>query len=79
MDPDNLSGGLWDPSKTWNRVHGDTKSSVGGKYHIETMLDSRSIYIAKVVGSDVRYEWPAESLAPTFNDVYTQLKSEAGV
>ncbi|KAF2771427.1 hypothetical protein EJ03DRAFT_29236 [Teratosphaeria nubilosa] len=40
---------LWEPYKTWHRVHGDGKSSTGGKYHMETMKTSNGKYKAKIV------------------------------
>ncbi|KAI4210729.1 MAG: hypothetical protein LQ351_006404 [Letrouitia transgressa] len=46
-----LSGGRWAPPKTWNRVHGNGKSSSEGQFHIETMKDSTGRYIAKIVGT----------------------------
>lgn len=51
MNVDNLSGGGWDPKATWHRVHGDTKSSVGGAFHMETMLTSNGEHKIKLVSS----------------------------
>ncbi|KAL8910866.1 MAG: hypothetical protein Q9172_007775 [Xanthocarpia lactea] len=45
-----LTGNLLDPAKKWNQIHGDRKSQSGGRYHVETMKDSRGKYLAKRVG-----------------------------
>ena len=72
-----MSGGKWAPAKQWNRVHGDGKSTTGGAYHIETMLDSGGNYIAKIVGAS-----PAETVTiatkgsqePSFQKIVDELK-----
>lgn len=75
---ENLSGGRWSPAKQWNRVHGDTKSSTGGAYHIETIKDSNDDYRAKVVGAtDSSPVTIAEAGAaePSFQDIVDKLKA----
>jgi hypothetical protein len=81
MDYNNLSGGGWDPAKTWLRVHGDTKSSVAGKFHMETMLASNGDFNAKIVGADVQTTVaPAGTKPPpTLPDVAAALRAKAGV
>lgn len=46
-----MSGGGWSPDRQWNRLHGDTKSTTEGNYHIRTMKDSSGAFIAKIVGA----------------------------
>ncbi|KIK64213.1 hypothetical protein GYMLUDRAFT_40503 [Collybiopsis luxurians FD-317 M1] len=53
MNYDNLSGGGWVPAATWLRVHGDTKSSVKGKFHMETLKATNGECKAKIVGANV--------------------------
>jgi hypothetical protein len=81
MNYNNLSGGGWDPQRTWLRVHGDTKSSVGGKFHMETMLDANGRYIAKIVGANIQVVVaPAGTVPPpTLPQVAAALRAEAGV
>lgn len=81
MDYNNLSGGGWDPPRTWLRVHGDTKSSVGGKFHMETMLAANGDFIAKIVGANVQaIVAPAGTHPPpTLPTVAAALRAAAGV
>lgn len=77
---DNLSGGGWDPAKTWLRVHGDTKSSVGGAFHIETMKAANGDFNAKIVGADIQTTVaPAGHAPPTLKEVAIALRAAAGV
>jgi len=81
MDYTNLSGGGWSPKKTWLRVHGDTKSSVNGAFHMETMQASNGDYVAKLVGSAISniIVASAGSVPPTLPAVAAALRSAAGV
>jgi len=80
MEPNNLSGGGWDPAKTWLRVHGDTKSSVGGAFHMETMKASNGDFKAKLVGANVEcVVATAGSTPPTLQAVAAALQTAAGV
>jgi len=80
IDTASITTGLWDPAKQWNRWHGDGKSTTGGAYHIETMLDSNGVHKAKVVGpgggTAVSAEWAAGS-NPSVVDVVKSLKANA--
>lgn len=62
-------------------MHGDTKSSTGGTFHIETMKDTNGIYIAKIVGapdsSPVTIA-AADAAEPTLQDVVEKLRVEFG-
>ncbi|KAF5345013.1 hypothetical protein D9758_010432 [Tetrapyrgos nigripes] len=76
----NLSGGGWEPEKTWLRVHGDTKSSVKGVFHMETMKASNGDFKAKIVGANVEtVVATAGSPPPTLPEVAAALKTAAGV
>lgn len=46
-----MSGGGWSPDRQWNLLHGDTKSTTEGNYHIRTMKHSNGAFIAKIVGA----------------------------
>ena len=76
---EDLSGGLWNPEKEWNRVHGDRKSIIDGKYHIETMKDSSGKYIAKIAGAPASSPViiaEAGEAPPSFQDVVDGLKAK---
>ncbi|KAK7452768.1 hypothetical protein VKT23_012169 [Stygiomarasmius scandens] len=80
MNYDNLSGGGWSPEKTWLRVHGDTKSSVKGTFHMETMKASNGEFKAKIVGANVEAIVAAKGAnPPTLKDVAAALRKAAGV
>ncbi|KAF2659115.1 hypothetical protein K491DRAFT_712891 [Lophiostoma macrostomum CBS 122681] len=38
----------WEPAGTWHRVHGDGKSSTGGRFFTQTILGSDGKYQARV-------------------------------
>ena len=65
--------GSWEPAGTWNRIHGDGKSTTGGKFHLETMTASNGTYKVRLVGSDITLEY---ATAPSFNTIVTDLKAK---
>ena len=82
IDVSKVTSGLWDPTKQWNRLHGDGKSTTGGAYHIETMHGSDGVYKAKVVGPggapSVQASWPADTHPPpSVSTVIAGLKANA--
>ncbi|KIK67528.1 hypothetical protein GYMLUDRAFT_238803 [Collybiopsis luxurians FD-317 M1] len=81
MNHDHLSGGGWSPEKTWLRVHGDTKSSVKGKFHMDTMKASNGDFIARIVGADVQtiVAKAGTNPPPTLKQVAQELRTAAGV
>ena len=48
LDPKGMTG-AWEPVGEWKRLHGDCKSSAGGKYHIQTMQTSSGKFKVKVM------------------------------
>ncbi|KAI1796100.1 hypothetical protein LXA43DRAFT_1057876 [Ganoderma leucocontextum] len=82
IDVSKVTSGLWDPTKQWNRLHGDGKSTTGGAYHIETILGSDGVFKAKVVGpggsAKVEASWPAgTNPKPSVAAVIAALKAKA--
>ncbi|KAM5534806.1 hypothetical protein V8D89_011522 [Ganoderma adspersum] len=82
IDPTKITTGLWIPTKQWNRLHGDKKSTTGGTYHMETIHGSDGVYKAKVVGpggtTSLEVQWPAATKpAPDPAVVIAALKAKA--
>jgi hypothetical protein len=70
--------GSWSPKATWHRVHGDGKSSTGGKWHMEIMETSDKKYKVKVVEGKKsldKYNLEYES-QPSFETIVSDLKSK---
>jgi hypothetical protein len=69
--------GNWTPDGHWNRIHGDGKSSTGGKWHMETMKTSEGAYKVKVVENDsttvVTLDYGSE---PSFETIVADLKAK---
>lgn len=66
--------GRWDPAGTWNPLHGDGKSTTGGKFTMATMKTSAGQYRVKVMddGAEIHLlEYPAE---PEFDTIVADLK-----
>ena len=65
--------GTWDPAGRWHRIHGDGKSTTGGKFHLETMTTSTGGYKVRLVGSDVTLDY---STKPSFATIVGDLKAK---
>ena len=65
--------GSWVPIGAWNRIHGDGKSTTGGKFHMETMATSDGQYKVRLVGSDIVLTYASE---PEFETIVDDLKSK---
>lgn len=76
-----MSGGGWSPDGQSNLLHGDTKSTTEGNYHIRTMKDSNGVFIAKIVGapdsSPVTIA-AAGAAEPSLQEVVDALKAKFG-
>ncbi|THH07994.1 hypothetical protein EW146_g9135 [Bondarzewia mesenterica] len=74
MDIDDLSGG----QRPGCALHGDTKSSVGGIFPMETKKASNGTMLRNwsdiPVAAAPRLQWP-----PSLKDVVEKLKKELGV
>ena len=71
--------GNWDPKKTWNRIHGDGKSTTGGKFHMKTMHDSKGKYQVKLVEGDKTIYTKVYDEEPTFGTIVTDLRNDYNV
>lgn len=72
--------GNWTPAGTWRRIHGDTKSSTGGKWHMETMTTSTqpAKYKVKLV-EDASTIWTKEyDSEPTFEKIVEDVQAAKG-
>ena len=70
--------GNWTPSGVWHRIHGDCKSTTGGKWHIETMTTSKGTYKIRVIegGSSIyTKEYASE---PDFSTIVSDLQADLG-
>ncbi|CAG7556344.1 unnamed protein product [Fusarium equiseti] len=79
LDPKKMTGN-WAPAGTWRRIHGDTKSSTGGKWHMETMTTSTqpAKYKVKLV-EDAAAIWTKEyDSEPTFETIVEDVQAAKG-
>lgn len=65
--------GNWEPVGTWRRIHGDGKSTTGGKFHLETMATSDGKYKVRLVESDIVLTYES---VPEFGTVVEDLKAK---
>lgn len=74
--------GEWEPVGEFTRIHGDCKSTTGGKYHIEIMKSTEGKYIAKIVGapdnSPVEIDDENATVEPSMARVASVLKAKFG-
>ena len=71
--------GNWVPAKAWHRIHGDGKSTTGGKYHMETILDSSGKYKVKLVQDDSTLHTLEYDAEPSLETIVTDMKTAYGV
>ena len=67
--------GNWEPKKKWHRLHGDKKSTTGGKWHMETMHGSDGKYKVKLVEDSNTLEYDEE---PTYETIVRDVKAAYG-
>lgn len=75
--------GSWKPVGTWHRIHGDSKSTTGGKWHMETMTTSQdpaTYYKVRLIedGNSVwTEEWKTKS-EPSFESIVLSVQAARG-
>ncbi|KAF5634183.1 hypothetical protein F52700_5903 [Fusarium sp. NRRL 52700] len=72
--------GTWSPGGTWHRIHGDCKSTTGGKWHMETMKTSSKPpkYKVKLIENDSTI-WSREyDSEPSFETIVTDVQAAKG-
>ncbi|KAH6867725.1 hypothetical protein B0T10DRAFT_502159 [Thelonectria olida] len=87
LEADSMTGS-WTPAGTWHRIHGDCKSTTGGKWHMETMTTKPkkkkdgttepSTYKVKLIedGSSI---WTNEySSEPSFEVIVNDVQADLG-
>lgn len=93
IKPSAITQAMWDPTETWNKVHGDSKSVISkakkstgkvAKFGTRTQKDSQGRYLAKVVVNDKEQRKfivvaQAGAAEPTAKDVVDALKNDYGV
>lgn len=78
LNPASMTGN-WKPEKTWHRIHGDTKSSTGGKWHMETMRDSAGKFRVKLVEDNTSIHSLSYDAEPSFATIVHDMKEWRGV
>lgn len=72
--------GIWQPEKEWHRIHGDGKSTTGGKFRMEIMLNSNKKYVVKLVENSSTIDWTKEYITePDFETIVQDIKTYYGV
>lgn len=70
--------GVWTPTGTWHRVHGDGKSTTGGKFHLETMTKSAGGCSVRVVSGGKGVATLEYQSQPSFETIVADLQREHG-
>ncbi len=72
--------GSWTPSGTWHRIHGDCKSTTGGRWHLETMTTSDGGYKVRLMdnGSTHTTKQYTGKEPPSFSQIVEDLQKDLG-
>ncbi|KAE8440861.1 hypothetical protein EG329_006378 [Mollisiaceae sp. DMI_Dod_QoI] len=77
LDADSMTGN-WTPAGAWHRIHGDGKSTTGGKWHMETMNTSKGTYKVKIVEDGTTLETLEYDSEPSFSTLVDDMQSALG-
>lgn len=71
--------GSWVPIGKWNRIHGDGKSTTGGKFHMETIHDSTGKFKVKLVEDRSTIKTLEYGTQPSFELIVADLRKAYGL
>ncbi|KAF9772124.1 hypothetical protein IL306_010182 [Fusarium sp. DS 682] len=82
LDADSMTGS-WTPTGTWHRIHGDCKSTTGGKWHMETITttpkkNQASEYKVKLVEGTKQIWSKVYKSEPSFKTIVSDVQAALG-